>query len=122
MIVLGCNGWTRGAEMFAEHYGAVGIEKHYVLGHDAAATLMVDGKVVAAVEEERLNRQKKTSDFPINAVNWCLEYAGLQFSDIDLIAIPWNFAGFVFDGVLFGAIRHVGSSSLRSTTMGLAAR
>ncbi|HKN54630.1 MAG TPA: carbamoyltransferase C-terminal domain-containing protein, partial [Amycolatopsis sp.] len=28
-------------------------------------------------------------------------YAGLQFSDIDLIAIPWNFAGFVFDGVLF---------------------
>ncbi|WP_432931881.1 carbamoyltransferase family protein [Microbispora sp. CA-135349] len=101
MIVLGCNGWSRGAEIFAEHYGAVGIEKHYVLGHDAGASLLVDGKLVAAVEEERLNRQKKTSDFPINAVNWCLKEAGLQFSDIDLIAIPWNFSGEVFDGVLF---------------------
>ncbi|GGO10206.1 nodulation protein NolNO [Microbispora rosea subsp. aerata] len=101
MIVLGCNGWTRGAEIFAEHYGAVGIEKHYVLGHDAGASLLVDGKLVAAVEEERLNRQKKTSDFPLNAVRWCLEFAGVKFSDIDLIAIPWNFSGEVFDGVLF---------------------
>ncbi len=61
MIVLGCNGWSRGAEVFAEHYSATGTEKHYVLGHDAGAALLVDGELVAAVEEERLNRQKKTS-------------------------------------------------------------
>jgi carbamoyltransferase len=102
MIVLGCNGFTRGAEIFAEHFGAVGTDKHYILGHDAGASLLVDGKLVAAVEEERLNREKKTSDFPFNAVKWCLDYAGVQFSDIDLIAIPWNFSAEVFNGLLLG--------------------
>lgn len=100
MIVLGCNGFTRGAEIFAERYNAVGIEKHYVLGHDAGAALLVDGKLVAAVEEERLNREKKTSDFPINAVKWCLDHAGVEFSDIDLIAIPWNFTYDVFNAMM----------------------
>lgn len=100
MIVLGCNGWTRGAEIFAEHYNAVGTEKHYILGHDAGASLLVDGELVAAVEEERLNREKKTSDFPVNSIKWCLEHAGIQFSDIDRIAIPWNFSTEVFDSLL----------------------
>ncbi|MCZ9340124.1 carbamoyltransferase, partial [Streptomyces sp. TRM76130] len=100
MIVLGCNGFTRGAELFAENFGAVGIEKHYVLGHDAGAALLIDGKLVAAVEEERLNREKKTSDFPVNAVKWCLEKAGIEFSDVDLIAIPWKFSDQVFDAMM----------------------
>lgn len=102
MIILGCNGFTRGAGVFAEHFGAVGIDKHYLIGHDAGASLLIDGKLVAAVEEERLNREKKTSDFPFNSVQWCLEYAGLQFSDIDLIAIPWNFSAQIFDMLLYG--------------------
>ncbi|GIJ24832.1 carbamoyltransferase N-terminal domain-containing protein [Micromonospora lutea] len=88
MIILGCNGFSRSAEMFAEHYGAVGTEKHYLLGHDAGAALLVDGELVAAVEEERLNRQKKTSDFPINSIRWVLDHAGIGFGDVDLIAIP----------------------------------
>ncbi|MFG2988227.1 carbamoyltransferase [Streptomyces sp. NPDC048257] len=100
MIVLGCNGFTRVSEVFAEHFGAVGTEKHYLLGHDAGAALLVDGKLVAAVEEERLNREKKTTDFPVNSVKWCLDQAGLQFSDIDLIAIPWNFSSEVFGEML----------------------
>jgi carbamoyltransferase len=100
MIVLGCNGFTKAAETFAEHFGATGVDKHYILGHDAGAALLVDGKLVAAVEEERLNREKKTSDFPINSVNWCLEQAGVQFSDIDLIAIPWRFSAEVFNALL----------------------
>lgn len=102
MIVLGCNGFTRGAEICASHFGAVGIDKHYIVGHDAGASLLVDGNLVAAVEEERLNRVKKTSDFPFKSVTWCLEHAGLQFSDIDVIAIPWNFSDQVFDMVMFG--------------------
>ncbi|MGW8380583.1 carbamoyltransferase C-terminal domain-containing protein [Streptomyces sp. ODS28] len=100
MIVLGCNGFTRGAEVFAEQYDAVGTEKHYVLGHDAGAALLIDGELVAAVEEERLNREKKTSDFPLNAVQWCLEQANVEFSDIDLIAVPWNFSPEVFDAMM----------------------
>jgi carbamoyltransferase len=104
MIVLGCNGFTRSAEIFARYFRAVGIDRHYVLGHDAGASLLVDGKLVAAVEEERLNRIKKTSDFPFNSVKWCLEHAGLQFSDIDLIAIPWNFSDEVLDMMLYGIV------------------
>ncbi len=102
MIVLGCNGFSRGAELFAEHFGAVGINRHYIIGHDAGAALLMDGNLVAAVEEERLNRVKKTSDFPFNSVKWCLEYTGIQFSDIDLIAIPWNFSTQIFDMMMFG--------------------
>ncbi|MGW3207662.1 carbamoyltransferase family protein [Streptomyces sp. NPDC001135] len=100
MIVLGCNGFTRVSGIFAEHFGAVGTERHYLLGHDAGASLLVDGELVAAVEEERLNREKKTSDFPVDAVRWCLESAGLKFSDVDLIAIPWDFSAEVLDGML----------------------
>lgn len=100
MIILGCNGFTGAAEAFGRLYNAVGIDKHYILGHDAGAALMIDGKLVAAVEEERLNREKKTSDFPVNAVRWCLDHAGVQFADIDLIAIPWNLSAEVFDPML----------------------
>ncbi|MBC6447497.1 carbamoyltransferase family protein [Actinokineospora xionganensis] len=101
MIVLGCNGFSRSAEIFAEHYDAVGKEKHYGLGHDAGASLLVNGELVAAVEEERLNREKKTSDFPINSVKWVLDHAGVKFEDIDLIAIPWSFNDVVFNAALF---------------------
>ncbi|MFP3987766.1 carbamoyltransferase C-terminal domain-containing protein [Streptomyces sp. E11-3] len=100
MIVLGWNGFTRVSEFFAENFGAVGTEKHYLLGHDSGASLLVDGELVAAVEEERLNREKKTTDFPVNSVKWCLEHAGLRFSDIDRIAIPWNWSAEVQDQLL----------------------
>jgi carbamoyltransferase len=102
MIVMGWSGFTRVAELFAEHFGAFRTDKYYVLGHDAGAALLVDGELVAAVEEERFNREKKTSDFPINSVRWCLEHAGVRFSDIDLFAIPWNFSTQVFDEVMLG--------------------
>ncbi|MGW0311321.1 carbamoyltransferase family protein [Streptomyces flavidovirens] len=104
MIVLGCNGFTRVSEIFAENFGAVGTDKNYLLGHDAGASLLVDGELVAAVEEERLNREKKTTDFPINSVKWCLDYAGLKFSDIDLIAIPFDFSAKVLDEMLSGIV------------------
>ncbi|MFE0105482.1 carbamoyltransferase [Streptomyces sp. NPDC059009] len=100
MKVLGWNGFTRVSDFFAEHFGAVGTEKHYLLGHDAGASLLVDGELVAAVEEERLNREKKTTDFPVNSVNWCLEQAGLDFSDLDLIAIPWNWSAEVEEEIV----------------------
>ncbi|MFB6618664.1 carbamoyltransferase [Streptomyces sp. NPDC085524] len=100
MIVLGCNGFSRVSEFFAENLGAVGINKHYLMGHDAGASLLVDGELVAAVEEERLNRDKKTTDFPFNSVKWCLDQAGLQFSDIDLIAVPWDWSAGVQEQLL----------------------
>jgi len=54
--------------------------------HDAAACLLQDGKITAAAEEERFTRRKHDVSFPINSAKWCLEYAGLDISDIDYVA------------------------------------
>ncbi|MEV4917614.1 carbamoyltransferase C-terminal domain-containing protein [Streptomyces tirandamycinicus] len=92
MIVLGYNGFGRSAEIFGRLYRATGIDRHLLYGHDSSAALVVDGKLVAAVEEERLNREKKTSRFPVNAMRWCLESAGMSFDDVDTFAFSWQFS------------------------------
>jgi carbamoyltransferase len=61
----------------------LGISAYY---HDSAAALAVDGHVVAAAQEERFTRRKFDADFPINAIRFCLEYAGLAPADIDFVA------------------------------------
>jgi decarbamoylnovobiocin carbamoyltransferase/7-O-carbamoyltransferase len=58
--------------------------------HDAAACLVADGELVAAVEEERFNRIKKTNKFPAGAIRACLDIGGVRPQDIDAI-------GFYFD-------------------------
>jgi carbamoyltransferase len=55
-------------------------------GHDTAAALMREGKIVAACEEERYNREKHTRDFPKNAIRECLRLAHAEIQDIDEIA------------------------------------
>ena len=57
---------------------------HYV-GHDASASLIKDGEVIASVMEERFSGIKKDRSFPINAVNFCLKYADITIDDIDVI-------------------------------------
>ncbi|MFE3771250.1 carbamoyltransferase [Streptomyces sp. NPDC059122] len=92
MIILGYNGFSQVADLFARLYGHTpdGVDRHNLIGHDAAAALIIDGELVAAVEEERLNRNKKTSAFPLNAIRWCLEQAGLTYDDVDHFAFGWN--------------------------------
>jgi len=53
--------------------------------HDSAACLLADGKVIAAAQEERFNRKKNSPDFPINAINFCLQSADITIDDIDYI-------------------------------------
>lgn len=62
--------------------------------HDGAAVLVRDGRVIAAVEEERLNRIKHSNKLPRRSIQYCLEYAGVQLSDIDCSRImqPRHFA------------------------------
>jgi carbamoyltransferase len=55
--------------------------------HDSTACLVVDGRVVAAVEEERLTREKHTNAFPKQAVARCLSIAGVSADSIDAIAV-----------------------------------
>ena len=53
----------------------------------AAAALVVDGEPVVAIAEERLNRVKYYAGFPEHSIKYCLDYAGLNFSDIDDVAV-----------------------------------
>ena len=53
--------------------------------HDSAAVVLVDGKVVAAAQEERFTRKKHDAAFPAKAIEYCLHEAGLTLSDIDYI-------------------------------------
>lgn len=53
--------------------------------HDSAACIVSDGEIVAAVQEERFTRKKHDAGFPINAINYCLEEAGVGAKDLDFI-------------------------------------
>lgn len=55
--------------------------------HDGAAVLVRDGQVIAAVEEERLNRIKHSNKLPSRSIQYCLSAAGVQLSDIDRVAL-----------------------------------
>ena len=58
----------------------LGISAFY---HDSAAALVVDGRVAAAVQEERFTRVKHDASFPRNAIGYCLEQAGVRLSELD---------------------------------------
>lgn len=111
MIVLGYNGFARSRDLFGELYGRRGIDGHRVLGHDAAAALFVDGVLVHAVEEERLSRVKRTSDFPQCAVDWCLREAGVRPQEVDLFAFPWRFDDGVMRALAADACGHGGTAA-----------
>ncbi len=54
--------------------------------HDSAAAILVDGKVVAAAQEERFTRKKHDSSFPIHACRYVLQEAGLNYKDLAAVA------------------------------------
>jgi carbamoyltransferase len=58
---------------------------------DAAAALVRDGRVVAAVEEERFVRIKHVTALPVHAIRSCLEEAGVRLDEVDAIAVPWKY-------------------------------
>ena len=57
---------------------------------DASAALLVDGALVAAVEEERFNRIKHWAGFPSQAIRYCLDHSGLSIEDVDHVAISFD--------------------------------
>jgi carbamoyltransferase len=62
----------------------LGISAFY---HDSAAAIVIDGKVLAAAQEERFTRQKHTPDFPINSIKFCLEESGYSLYELDAISL-----------------------------------
>lgn len=63
----------------------------YILGisafyHDSAAALIYNGKILAAAQEERFTRIKNDASFPVNAIKFCLEFAGCSVNELTAIA------------------------------------
>ncbi|MFT5174391.1 MAG: carbamoyltransferase [Gammaproteobacteria bacterium] len=79
MLVLGWHGGVRAGQA-DDAFGGYST-------HDAAAVLLDNGTIVAAIEEERLNRIKHCNFFPTQSIQFCLQQAGVSLADIDLIAV-----------------------------------
>ena len=67
----------------------------YILGinayhGNASAAIIADGRLIAAVEEERFNRVKYAAGFPAAAIRYCLDTAGITLREVDHISIPRN--------------------------------
>ena len=66
----------------------------YILGlttlGDSAASLIENGEIVAAAEEERFSRRKHHSGFPYNAMQYCLDQAGIRITDVAHIGLYWK--------------------------------
>ena len=60
----------------------LGISAFY---HDSAATIIVDGKIIAAAQEERFTRIKHDSNYPFNAIEFVLKFSNLKLSEVDQI-------------------------------------
>lgn len=61
----------------------LGISAYY---HDSAACIIKDGEIIAAAQEERFTRKKHDHRFPINAINFCISYAGIKVNELSYVA------------------------------------
>ena len=78
---------------------------------DAAAALVVDGRLVAAAEEERFRRVKHWAGFPAEATAWCLREGRLSLADVDVVAVNRDPRANLWRKVAF-ALRHRPQSAL----------
>jgi carbamoyltransferase len=82
----------------------------YILGinayhGDAAAALIKDGRIVAAVEEERFNRVKHCAGFPAESVRYCLRTAGIGIEEVAHVGVSRDPSAHLHKKILFAATR-----------------
>ena len=70
--------------------------------HDSTACIVRDGELLAAIEEERLSRDKHTTEFPRLCIDKCLQIAGIDYGDIDYIAVSVKPAHMWKEKLLYG--------------------
>jgi carbamoyltransferase len=68
---------------------------------DASAAMVVDGQLLCAAEEERFNRVKHCAGVPYRAIEFCLEEAGIDLTEVDHIAISRNPTAHLFDKIMY---------------------
>ncbi len=69
--------------------------------HDTSAAIVVNGELIAAVEEERFNRDRHTAAFPVSAIEYCLEQAGIQREDLLGVAVTFDYREFLHNSEPF---------------------
>jgi carbamoyltransferase len=99
----------------------------YILGinayhGDAAAAIVRDGKLIAAVEEERFNRFKHAAGFPTQAISYCLQAAGINVEDLDHVGISRDPSAHLHKKILFAATRIAKLASQAKDRLGNAAK
>jgi carbamoyltransferase len=99
----------------------------YILGinayhGDAAAAIIKDGQLIAAVEEERFNRKKHCAGFPSLAINYCLEAAGISLDQVEHVGISRDPSAHLHKKVLFSLTKLANLSGLIATRLANAAK
>jgi carbamoyltransferase len=98
----------------------------YILGinayhGDAAAALIKDGRIVAAVEEERFNRVKHCAGFPADSVRYCLQTAGIGIEEVAHVGVSRDPSAHLHKKILFAASRaakQIGGRGSRQAAVG----
>ncbi|MGH9967608.1 MAG: carbamoyltransferase family protein [Pyrinomonadaceae bacterium] len=95
----------------------------YILGinayhGDAAAAIIKDGELIAAVEEERFNRFKHCAGFPSSAARYCLEAAGIEIDEVEHVGISRDPSAHLHKKVLFAASRAAREVGRRQLAVG----
>jgi carbamoyltransferase len=92
--ILGFSGLARFDSYKRKHLSDLTESEYAVVqGADAAAALVVDGKVIGAAAQERFDGVKHSADFPAGAADWCLRSAHRSVQDIDLVAHSFSYGG-----------------------------
>ena len=88
VVTLGYSGLDNSVAFKREAFPHLHDERCYRIaqGFDSAAALLIDGEVVAAAAEERFTRELATGAFPVQAIRYCLDEAGLTLDDVDHFA------------------------------------
>ncbi|HXB25904.1 MAG TPA: carbamoyltransferase C-terminal domain-containing protein [Gemmatimonadaceae bacterium] len=92
MNVIGISGFEGAVPFKRRHWPSLDPRAYRISqGHDAAAALVSSGRIVAAAAEERFDRNKHSAHFPVQAIRWCLEQAGLSIDDVDMLAHGFDY-------------------------------
>src|SRR5580765_7395980 len=87
---------------------------------DSAACLVVDGQLVAAIEEERIRRIKHWAGFPTEAIRFCLDFAGVKPSELDHVAIGRDPSAHLHKKILFSLSKRPSFASIKDRLANMA--
>lgn len=83
--------------------------------HDSAAVLLIDGKLVAAAQEERFTRKKHDASFPLHAIGYVLQEAGIKGEEVTYVAFMRNLlsSSSVFSRLIMFLLQKVSEALLK---------